>query len=121
MLRIRSHLNPEKNYAYASRTSCCSYCYCPFLWLDMTKHSTRKLRVAYNSAHRKTLKPHMRCSASQIYVDNDRLNFEALMRKKTNSLISCLTVSDNRIIKTLLGNMIAREKNMLYHYLFIYF
>ena len=117
MLRIRSHFSPEKKYAYASRTSCCSYCYCPFLGLDMTKHSTRKLRVAYNNAHRKTLKLHLRCSASQIYVDNDLLNFEALMRKKTNSLISCLTVSDNRIIKTFL----AREKYKLYHYLFIYF
>ena len=68
--------------------SFCTCYYCPYLWLDMTKHSTMKLRAAYNNAHRKILKLHMRCSASQMYVDNDLLNFEALMRIKTNAFIS---------------------------------
>ena len=58
----------------------CTCYYCPYLWLDMTKHFTMKLRVAYNNAHRKILKLHMRCSASQMYVDNKLLNFEALIR-----------------------------------------
>ena len=44
----------------------------------MTKHSTMKLRVAYNNAHKKILNLHMRYSAGQMYVDNDYLNFEAL-------------------------------------------
>ena len=45
----------------------------------MTKHSARILRVAYMStnAHRKILKLHMRCSASQMFADNNLLNFEA--------------------------------------------
>ena len=34
-------------------SSFCSCYYCPYLWLDMTKHSARILRVAYNNAHRK--------------------------------------------------------------------
>ena len=59
--------------------SFCTCYYCPYLWLDMTKHSTMKLRVAYNNAHRKILKLHMRCSASQMYVENNLLNFEALI------------------------------------------
>ena len=57
------------------------------------------LRVAYNNAHRNILKFHMRCSTSQMYVDNDLLHFEALIRIKTNTFISRLTVSDNTIIK----------------------
>ena len=43
----------------------------------------------------------MRCSTSQMYVDNDLLNCKALMLKKTHSLISLLTVSDNAIKKKL--------------------
>ena len=53
----------------------------------MTKHSSKKLRVAYNNAHKK-LKLHMRCSASQMFADNNLLNFEALMRKMSNTSYS---------------------------------
>ena len=49
-------------------SSFCSCYHCPYLWLDMTKHSARILRVACNNAHRKILQLHMRCSASQIDV-----------------------------------------------------
>ena len=76
------------------------------------KHSTMYLRVAYNNAHGKILKFHMRCSTSQMYVDNDLLHFEALIRIKTNTFISRLTVSDNTTctIKVLRDDMLAREK-----------
>ena len=65
----------------------------------MTKHSTRILRVAYNNAHRNILKLHVRCSASQMFADNNLLNFEALMLKMSNTFINRLTSSDNAIIK----------------------
>ena len=91
-------------------SSFCSCYYCPYLWLDMTKHSARILRVSYNNAHRKILKLHMRCSASQMFADNNLLNFEALMRKMSNTFISRLISSDNAIIKVLLDNMVARER-----------
>ena len=81
----------------------------------MTKHSARILRVAYNNAHRKILKLHMRCSASQMFADNNILNFEALMRK-----ISRLISSDNAIIKVLLDNMVARERMWEYWYSILY-
>ena len=45
-----------------------------------------------------------------MYVDNNLLHFEALMRNKTNTFISRMTVSDNAIIKVLLDNIVAREK-----------
>ena len=54
----------------------------------MTKRSIMKLKVACNNAHGTILKLHMVCSASQKYVDNDFINFEALIRNKTNTFIS---------------------------------
>ena len=51
----------------------------------------------------------MRCSTRQMYVDNDLLHFEALIRIKTNTFISRLTVSDNTNIKVLRDDMVARE------------
>ena len=56
----------------------------------------------------------MRCSASQMYVKFDFLNFESLMRKNTSTFISRLTVSDNATLKVLLDNMIARDKTWAY-------
>ena len=84
--------------------------YCPSLWLDITKHSTMKLRVAYNNLNNKKFKLHMRCSASQMYVDNNLLNFEAFIRIKNNTLISRLAVSDNTFIEALFDNRVARVK-----------
>ena len=101
----------------------CSFCscyYCPYLWLDMTKHSARILRVAYNNAHTKILKLLMTCSASQMFADNNLLNFEALMRKMSNTFINRLISSDNAIIKVLLDNLVARERIWEYWYSILY-
>ena len=62
----------------------------------------------------------MRCSASQMYVDKNLLNFEALIRIKTNTFISRLTVSDNTIIEALLDNRVARVKIWNYWYSNLY-
>ena len=86
----------------------------------MTKHSARMLRVAYNNAHRKILKLHMRCSANQMFADNNLLNFEALMHKMSNTLFYRLISSDNAIIKVLLDNMVAKEIMWEYWYSILY-
>ena len=86
----------------------------------MTKHSARILRVSYNNAHRKNLKLHMRCSASQMFADNNLLNFEALMREMSSTFINRLISSDNAIIKVLLDNMVARERMWEYWYSILY-
>ena len=86
----------------------------------MTKHSARILRVIYNNAHRKMFNLHMRCSASQMFADNNRLNFEALMRKMPNTFINRLISSDNAIIKVFLDNMVARERMWEYLYSILY-
>ena len=62
----------------------------------------------------------MRCSASQMFVDNNLLNFEALIRIKTNTFISRLTVYDNTIIEVLLDNGVARERIWNYWYSNLY-
>ena len=87
----------------------------------MTKHSARILGVAYNNAQRKKLNLHMRCSASQMFANNNLLNFEALMRKMSNTFINRLTSSDNAIIKVLLDNMVARERMWEYWYSILYY
>ena len=69
----------------------------------MTKHSARILRVAYNNAHRKILKLHMRCSASQMFAHNNLLNFEALIRKMSNTFINRLISSDKAYYKSAPG------------------
>ena len=82
----------------------------------MTKHSARLLKVANNNAHRKILKLHMRCNASQMFADNNLLNFKALMCKLFNTFINRLTSSDNAVIKVLLGSMVVRERMCEYWY-----
>ena len=75
----------------------------------MTKQSYRKLRFSFNNAHRNVLNFHMRCSVSQMFVDNGLINFEALIRKLTNTFINCLTVSGNAIVRALLDNLVSRD------------
>ena len=67
----------------------------------------------------KILKLHIRCSASQMFADNNLLNFEALMRKMSNTFINRL-ISSNFIIKVLLDNMVARERMWEYWYSILY-
>ena len=86
----------------------------------MTKLSNRILRVAYNDAHRKILKLHMRCSASQMFADNNLLNFKALMHKMSITFINRLISSDHAIIKLLLDNMVARERIWEHWYSILY-
>ena len=100
---------------FSSFFSCYS---CPYLWLDMTKHSARILRVAYNNAHKGISRFYIRCtnSASQMFADNNLLKFEALVRKMSNTFINRVISSDNAIIKVLLDNMVARERMWEYWY-----
>ena len=87
---LRQFAKCDESVKLALFGSFCSCYYCPYLWLDLTKHSARILRVAYNNVHRKILKLHMRCSASQMFADNNLLNFEALMRKMSNTFINII-------------------------------
>ena len=80
----------------------------------MIKQSSRKLRIANNYVHRIIPKPHMRCSASQMFADNGFMNFEALIRKLTNTFINRLTVSGIAIVSALHDNMVSRDSSLKY-------
>ena len=68
----------------------------------------------HNNGHRKILKLHMRCSASQMFAYNNLLNFEAFV------FINSLILSDNAIIKVLLDNVVARERMWEYWYIILH-
>ena len=63
---------------------CSSFCttfYCPYFWTQYKKVTFSKLRVAYNNVYRKILGLCRRSSASEMFLTNNILNFETLMRK----------------------------------------
>ena len=62
--------------------------------LSLKRHTTfLKLRVAYNKVYRKILGLGRRSSASEMFVTNDILNFEALMRKTIFAFTNRLSIS----------------------------
>ena len=52
---LRHYANCDESVMLVLFSSFCSCYYCPYLWLDMTKHSARILRVANNNAHKTIL------------------------------------------------------------------
>ena len=82
-----------------ARSFCGSF-YCSYLWAQYNKSSFSKIRVAYNH-YRKILHVPPRSSASKMFVDNNILNLEALLRKKVFSFISRLNRSTNSIIRAI--------------------
>ena len=92
---------------------CRSFCtkfYCPYFWTQYKKATFSKLRVAYNNVYRKILGLCRRSSASEMFVTNNILNFEALMRKSIFAFTSRLSIiSNNAIICTIQKSWIIRE------------
>ena len=89
---------------------CRSFCttfYCPYFWTQYKKATFSKLRVAYNNVYRKILGLCRRSSASEMFVTNNILNFEALMRKSMFAFTSRLSISNNAILVRL--SWIIRE------------
>ena len=65
------------------------------------KATFSKLRVAYNNVYREILGLCRRSSASETFVTNNILNFEALMKKSIFAFTSHLSISNNAIICTI--------------------
>ena len=62
---------------------CRSFCttfYCPYFWTQYKKATFSKLRIAYNNVYRKILGLCRRSSASEMFVTNNILNIEALIK-----------------------------------------
>ena len=91
---------------------CRSFCttfYCPYFWTQYKKATFSKLRVAYNNVYRKILGLCRRSSASEMFVTNNILNFEALIRKSIFAFTSRLSISNNAIICTIQKSWVIRE------------
>ena len=75
---------------------CRSFCttfYCPDFWTQYKKATFSKLRVTYNNVYRKILGLCRRNRASEMFVTNNILNFEALVRKSIFAFTSRLIVN----------------------------
>ena len=80
---------------------CRSFCttfYCPYFWTQYKKATFSKLRVAYNNVYRKILGLCRRSSASEMFVTNNILNFEALMRKSIFAFLQCHYLHNSKIL-----------------------
>ena len=80
-----------------------SYClnfYCSSLWTHFKKQTFNKLRVAFNNVHRKLLNYSRSDSASTMFVTNNLVNFEALLRKSVHSFTCRLYSCNNCLIQT---------------------
>ena len=62
--------------------SFCGSFHCSYLWSQCNKFSISKIRVAYNNLYLKILHVPPRSSASEMFVNNNIPNFEALHRKE---------------------------------------
>lgn len=81
-----------------------SYCtnfYCMPLWSDYNSCTFRKARVAYNNVFRSLFNYDRRCSASAMFVTNNVLNFESLIRKCTYDFRTRLLISQNELLRAL--------------------
>ena len=91
---------------------CRSFCttfYCPYFWTQYKKATFLKLRLAYNNAYRTILGLCRQSSASEMFVTNNILNFEALMRKSILAFTSRLSISNSAIICTVQKSWTIRE------------
>ena len=77
-----------------------TYCapYCSQLWVNHTKCSYNKLRVAYNNAYRRVLGYVKSDSASNMFVNNQVKNFDAYNRHLIYSLRSRILNCENSIV-----------------------
>ena len=79
----------------------CTIFYRLYFETQYKKATFSKLRVAYNNVYRKILGLCRRSSASEMFVTNNILNFEALMRKSIFAFTNRLSISNNAIICTI--------------------
>ena len=89
----------------------CTVFYCSYFWTNYKKTTLSKIRVAYHNVHvyRKILGVPKRGSASTMFVSNNILNFEALIRKSIFSYNYRLQTSCNSLICTIEQSRIVRN------------
>ncbi|KAL0830419.1 hypothetical protein ABMA28_002596 [Loxostege sticticalis] len=79
----------------------CQSLYTGNLWVRHTKRSLETLRIQYNNVFRMLLGLPRCCSASGMFTEYQTDAFNAILRKKTASLIRRVRDSNNSILRTL--------------------
>lgn len=79
----------------------CQIFYTGSLWVSYTKRSLDTLRIQYNNIFRMLMGLPRFCSASGMFACHYVDGFQAIIRKKTASLINRLRASNNGILRTL--------------------
>ncbi|KAL0880596.1 hypothetical protein ABMA27_001826 [Loxostege sticticalis] len=79
----------------------CQSIYTGSLWVKYTRRSLDTLRIQYNNIFRMLLGLPRFCSASGMFAAYQTDGFNAIIRKKSASLISRVRASDNSILKTI--------------------
>lgn len=99
----------------------CTSFYSSSLWTNHTNKAYSALRIQYNNAFRALLRLPRYCSASAMFALAGVDSFEAIMRKKTASLLLRVRGSSNSVLRAiadsgdcpLIGNMCQKLKSLL--------
>ena len=83
--------------------SYCTSMYCAHLWSGFNLGQIKKLKVAYNNSFRRLFRLPFRCSASEMFVENDVPAFDILIRRNVYSFERRLKCSDNLVLKALMS------------------
>ena len=79
------------------KTFCCIM-YCCQIWSPYKKGTVRKLQVGYNHAFRRSMKYDRTCSASGMFVANNVMSFNEILRKSLYNFKQRVTKSNNIIV-----------------------
>ncbi|XP_047991636.1 uncharacterized protein LOC125230506 [Leguminivora glycinivorella] len=95
----------------------CQSFYTCSLWVNYTQRAINALRVQYNNVLRMLLGLSKFCSASGMFADTRIDGFQAIIRKRTASLMSRVRVSPNSILSLVANRLdcpIARHWDSLH-------
>jgi len=90
----------------------CTNFYCAHLWSSYNGQVFNKLKVAYNNAFRYLLHYDKCCSASHMFVTNNTLCLEGILRKSIYDFKERISCSANVLIITLVSNSTLQNSAM---------
>jgi hypothetical protein len=84
-----------------------SYCcniYCCQLWCKYSMENYNKIKTAYNNSFRILFGLPRRCSASEMFVSRNMLNYQALIRKSCFSILNRISSSKNIFVQLIVNS-----------------
>jgi hypothetical protein len=109
MLIRRFAMCSEQVRSYLFKTYCTTM-YCSALWVCHNTAVMNRLRVLYNNSYRWLMKKPRQSSASEMFVNDNVLTFDALRRKSIYGLCSRLLHSKNTLVQAVRQTTAMRSK-----------